>query len=368
MSVHLRVLSVSEAKSFRSCPRRHHYAYRMRRRPRDKAPALRFGTLFHVGLEAWWQTVDLGAALAVMRAGDADIDLYELAKAEALMIGYHARWKDEPLEVLAVEREFSAPLINPATGAASKTFVVGGKIDAIVRDAMGRIYVVEHKTTSEDLGPGSDYWKRLRLDSQVSTYHSAAQSIGYDSAGCLYDVVGKPTSRPYQATPPEKREYTKPRDKACPECKKKNGTPGPHTVDGLVCADGRIVTDPGGRLYANMREVDETPDEYRARLLEDIKANTTSYFARAEIVRHEQDREDAAYDMWATARAIREAELAVRYPRNVDACVQHGRSCDYWPVCVGDASIDDEERYRTAARTHEELCVVGSEKEKESAA
>ena len=39
------------------------------------------------------------------------------AEAEAMLRGYHARWSDEQLEVLAVESEFACALTNPETGA-----------------------------------------------------------------------------------------------------------------------------------------------------------------------------------------------------------------------------------------------------------
>lgn len=351
----LRVISNSEARCFRKCPRKHHYSYRLRRRRLHKPMPLRFGTLFHNGLEAWWNTVDLDASIVAMRESDRQIDPYEMAKAEALLIGYHAWWVNEPLDVLAVEQEFRVPLVNPKTGAESRTFVLGGKIDAIVRTREGRVLVVEHKTASDDLAPESDYWRKLRLDAQISTYIAAAKSLGFDAEGCLYDVIGKPTKQPHMATPVEKREYTQRKDKSCPECKKKSAGPAPHVVDGLVCEDGRIVTDPGGRLYKNQRDTDETPDEYRSRILDDIKANPRDYYARSEIVRLADEQDDAAADLWATARALREAELLERYPRHVESCIEFGRTCDFWEACTGQASIDNDMIFRTAETPHEEL-------------
>jgi hypothetical protein len=43
------------------------------------------------------------------------------------------------------EVPFRASLRNPATGAASRTWQLGGKLDGVVRDAAGRCYVLEHK-------------------------------------------------------------------------------------------------------------------------------------------------------------------------------------------------------------------------------
>lgn len=218
------------------------------------------------------------------------------------------------------------------------------------------IYVVEHKTTSFEIGFGSTYWKRLTLDAQISKYLVGARALGHEPIGVMYDVIRKPQLRPLSATPVEAREYTKPKDKACAECKKKNAAPAPHTDDeGRACKDGRIVTDPGGRLYANMREFDETPDEYAARIRKDIAEDPDKYFQRGHIVRLESEERDAAKDAWELARQIREAQLANRWPRNPDACDAYGSFCPYFAVCTGEATIDDPTRYRDADQTHEEL-------------
>lgn len=217
------------------------------------------------------------------------------------------------------------------------------------------VYVCEHKTTTSDIGLGSDYWKRLTLDAQISTYLQGARSLGFDPDGILYDVARRPTLRPYKATPVEERKYVEPKSRACKECKKKSPAPGPHIEDGITCVDGRIVTDPGGRLYANQRETDETPEEFAERIRADIASDPDKYYQRGFVMRIGDEERDAAYDSWVHARQIREAQLAHRWPRNVDACERYGVTCDFWPVCLGESSIDDDTRYRTAESAHEEL-------------
>ena len=355
----LPVLSNSEMRCYRRCVLEHDFSYRQRVRPLARPDALRFGTLVHIGLEVWWKTVDLAAAIEAMRR--AESDPFELAKAEALLVGYHARWEGEPLAVLAVEAQFECELVNPKTGRASKTRRLGGKLDAVAQRDDG-VWIVEHKTTSEDVEAGSPYWQRLRLDSQVSTYFAGAKALGYDVRGCIYDVVRKPTLKPYKATPLEERKYTAEKSRACAECKKKTRTAAPHVedVDGVAvpCVDGRIVTDPGGRLYANMRDRDETADEYRERLLADIAEKPERYYVRGEVVRTEDDERAGAADAWMIAQSMHEAERLGRYPRNVDACVRYGRTCDYFDVCTGAASLADPLRYRVARTAHEELEVT----------
>jgi|GEM_PF-1241617 len=232
----------------------------------------------------------------------------------------------------------------------------------------GACLVIEHKTASTDVEDGSPYWKRLRLDSQVSNYYDGARALGMPPDGVLYDVIRKPRIKPLKATPVEARKYTKPKSRVCAACKKKGGAASaPHEVeivddedgDGsariIRCEGGRLVTDPGGRLYADQREHDETLDEYRVRLRADIEANVDSYFKRGIVVRSADEEREAALDRWMIAERIASAQLRSRWPRNVDACERYGRFCDFFPVCTGEARVDDPTRYRRATSPHEEL-------------
>ncbi len=73
----------------------------------------------------------------------------------------------------------------------------------------GSVILVEHKTTSEDIEITSDYWLKLMLDGQISQYYLGAKALGYEVTECLYDVIRKPSMRPYSATPEESRKYKK---------------------------------------------------------------------------------------------------------------------------------------------------------------
>lgn len=323
--VRLPLITNSALKTFRRCAREYCFAYLQAIRPLvDESDALRFGSLLHAGLEAWWLAPSaderLDRALAVMapRARDE----YDRARAETMMLGYTVRWgDDDEYEVLGVEHEFTAPLLNPATGAASKTYQLAGKLDALVRKRLdGRVYVLEHKTSSEDIGLGSVYWERLQLDSQVSTYYVGARSQGHDVAGCVYDVLGKPKLAPLKATPLDSRKY------------KKDGT-----------------------LYAAQRADDESPADFRERLVDAISINPDRYYQRGIVVRLESEESDGAFDTWALARQVRESELASRWPRNPDSCIRWGHACSYWPVCTGTASLDDATMYARVEHVHQEL-------------
>lgn len=300
----LEILSTSEMRAFRSCARLHAFRYGLRRRPRREPMPLTFGKAAHAALEAWMPTVDLDAALRAILPLK-ETDPFEHARLRAMVEGYHCRWSDQAITAIGVEVEFRAPLVNPATGAPSRTWQLGGKLDGLVRDEHGDVWILEHKTAADDIAPGTPYWRKLTLDTQVSTYYVGARALGHEPRGVLYDVLRKPGLRPLQAN--------------------------------------------------KQRAVAETPDEFYVRCAAAIAEAPDSYYRRAAVVRLEAEEREAAGDAWATAGTIREHRRLKIAPRNPDACFKYSRECEYLAVCCGERSIDDELWYRTAERKHEEL-------------
>jgi len=179
--------------------------------------------------------------------------------------------------------------------------------------------LVEHKTTSEDIEITSDYWLKLMLDGQISQYYLGAKSLGYEVTECLYDVIRKPSMRPYSATPEESRKY------------KKDGT-----------------------LYETQHAFDESVEDWGKRLAEDIEKRPDRYFARKPIPRAQNDLEDYLFDMWDVGRSIADAERLKRFPRNPNSCIGFG-TCEYFGVCTGTQSIDDPELFETLDTPNPEL-------------
>jgi hypothetical protein len=305
----------------------------MLRKGLRKSAALKFGSLFHRGLNAWWSSkLDrFDAALVAMREhldGKEETDAFEMVKAETLIAGYTARWSGETLETIAVEKQFRQDIMHdPGYGEPFDIgYAIAGSIDAIVSDASG-VHNVEHKTTSQDISAGAAYWSnRVTLDPQVSTYEAAAREMGYDIRDTIYDVIRKPEMQPLKATPEEQRKYTKP-----------------------------TKSEPVPRLYANQRETDESLEEYRDRLTKDIVARPDWYFQRMTIVRLERDTEEHHSDVKQTAAAIRFATENDAWPRSPNACERFRRLCEYHPVCSGQTTIDDGTHFETKSRQHEEL-------------
>jgi len=326
------LLTSSRLRAFNDCKRLEWWLYKEGVRPARDEEALRVGTLVHLGLEAWLlaqrstEDRDEWLQLAVAAVWGRAFDAYEQVRVEEMLRGYHERYSHEVLDVVAAEFQFEGPLLNPDSQGRSRTFNIAGKIDGLVR-VDGRILILEHKTTSEDISdPSAGYFEKLSMDSQVSMYYLGAIALGYDVEGCLYDVIRKPALRPYQATPEDKRKY------------KRDGT-----------------------LYANQREHDETPEEYRNRVREAIAAEPDRYYRRHEVHRLDAQLQEFMYDAWGAGLAMRQVHQAAAskglqvVPRNPSACHRFGR-CFLWPVCSAGMDPDEHpDRYRRVENVHPEL-------------
>lgn len=341
----LRVITNSELKTARRCSQEHYLAYVLGYRPVEQAEPLYDGTIVHLALAAWWLTPDnrLGAALEALAVVP---DEYKHAKFAVMIQGYHERWvyDVENYEVLEVEREFRAALINPETDARSRTFVLGGKLDVLVRDKRnGLIKLIEHKTTSEEIGPGSTYWKRLTLDSQISIYHDGAEALGWPVDECLYDVLYKPQQRPSQIPLLDELGSKIVLDANGVRVRTKTGK----WRETASLADGFVL-----------QTRTETPAEYAARILELIVAEPEKFYQRGVVVRLSDEMIDARFDTWQQARLVAEATTLHRHPRNPDACLRFSRECDYFGYCTGTESLEDKSKFVQVDNVHQELSEV----------
>lgn len=337
-------LTNSARNKFAACHRAYQLFYVKGKRPVIPSDALGFGTAMHALLEGVWG----GSSSGANGGGDGELrfntgDPYRDMTLKALYEGYLDRWEredDERFEKLSAEVYFEAPLMNPETGGISKTWVLAGKIDAIAREkSSGKLYIIEHKTTSQDIGPGSDYWRRLAIDGQVSGYYVGAQANGYDVENCLYDVIRKPTMYPSKSIPMLDEDGLKiVVDEATGErVMKKDGTPRQSVGEGM-------------KLLVR----DETPDEWYHRLELDILQRHDYYYARVEVARSADDLTDYLFDMWAVGREIADAQRLGRFSRNPQNCQSYGK-CEFFDVCSGCADIDDVTLFRNAEDPNEEL-------------
>lgn len=349
----VRLMTASRARDARACRRRHYLRYTLGYRSAADAAALRFGTLLHLMLEAWWRAVMLAASVgaepelwlaAAQAALDGhQVDALDLCKLRVLMTGYHFRWRDEAqhYEVLGVEMKFEGPLVNPKTGKQSRLWKLAGKLDVLVRDRRdGLVRVIEHKSSSEDTSPGSDYWRRLKMDGQVSVYFEGGRILGHEVYAVLYDVVGK-LQHEFKAVP-------------------KTDEHGNKIV--LNAAGERVRTGQGKWRQTGdtaqgyvLQTRPETVDEFMERIAGVIAETPERFFSRAEVHRLEQELADGITDVWQLGQSLRDEELEERFPRNPDACQQPGRTCVFFAACAGEASLEDQRLYVRSDDVHPEL-------------
>ena len=315
------VLTNSRLACLRTCPRKHYYRYELGVVPDRDSQPLRFGAAFHTGLDHRNKGATADKAIAAAVAGYAEIPAWctsteqiedwmvEAETVARMLSGYFWRWaadwdadSGQRVEVLASELPFDLPIVNPDTGRASTSFTIAGKIDRIVRLPDGRVAVWETKTAGEQLDAESDYWKRLRLDQQISTYYVAARRLGFDVQTVIYDVARKPSISPRLVKKSEAgQEYY--------------GEP-------LVAVAGAV----------------ETPRMFGARLSADMAARPEFYFARREIPRLQNDLDEFEQELWDQQKTLAAMRLHNRFYRNTTAC-RFPYKCEYLDVCSFGADL-----------------------------
>ncbi len=373
------VITQSSCRAYKSCPMRYFFRYVQGIRPAIDAKALRIGSNWHAAQEL------LGVGLLEEAVGLVNeryatcpdhIDMTEwLVERETLaaaVMAYHLRNEAEPLDVVATEIMFNLPIVNPETGSASTKWREAGKIDKIVRLGDGRLMVLEHKSTSDDLSPQSDYWSRLRIDSQISFYVDAARRAGYDVQGVLYDVFRKPQISPKLLTQGETKAFFTPAvkedhlDGACTymgqvfQVRSEGGS----TEDDIFIDGVKAEIKPGAK--PGTMAIRETPGMFGARLYADMASPADEdhkgpdyYFARREIARTAQDLEAFRYELWFLMQNINTMRNCDRWYRNDAACLGRGTSaCDYCPICLGGWDLASQglpQGFEQADFTHTEL-------------
>ena len=280
----------------------------------------------------------LESALATIANFNAPDDESQViaAKVRGLIIGYDARWRDTAWETISVEEVFHLPIVNPETGAKSRTFVQGGKFDGIVRRD-GREYLLEHKTTSEDIAdPNATYWRRLTIDSQVSSYVLAKWQQGSKLDGTLYDVARKPGIRPKEIA---KAELS-------------------HLLTSRTYCGFRVSEEIQNRIaLGDKTKVRECPELYAMRLARETLDDPDKYFQRRMIPRLDSDITEYAEELWEVGQSIISARGREAHYRNSGACMEWGTPCQFLGICSGYDSPDSD-KWQRAEHVHDELPIV----------
>lgn len=310
------------------CPRQYFLRVPCRLVKERTATPLRLGSTFHRGLEL----LGKGETDAINKAtegyaicpewADADAWAVERETVRQLLAGHFWRYEADNLEFVAVEKTFKLPLLNPATGRASRSFALAGKIDGIVRLPDGRLALLEYKTAGEDIDPNGSYWMRLRYDAQISLYVLAARALGFDAATVLYDVTRKPSIRPCNIPQLDENGLKVVRDAAGERVLKKDGSP-------RLTGD----TEKGWTLVCRP----ESAEEFGARLLADIGERPDFYFQRREVPRTEDVLAEFQSDLWNKAQMLAYATKGDRWPRAVSK--MNCNFCEFREPCLNGVTV-----------------------------
>lgn len=330
------VLTYSALNTFRNCPRKYKHRYIDNLRPREKADSLSFGSVIHGAIELWYRSVAEPDRLSIVRdyidqqfpdriGDESQMAAWHLAR--AMFTGYASRYADEDFEIVEVEKSFIGEIRNPETGRLSQTFVMAGKVDAIVQCHEG-LYLLEHKTASSI---DANYLDKLWTDTQIALYSHYLRGLGYPIVGVIYNVLLK--SRLKQSTGETQAEF----EVRHAELAAKNKS---------------------GKSTAK-RQMPETADEFQSRLRD--------WYDRPEAFHREfiylsEDRLAMLQDeVWEITQQYLDARRRGKWLLNTSNCFSFQRPCEYLSYCQSGFNPNVADNLYDIALPHEELTPTESD-------
>lgn len=297
MTPGLTILTHSRMQARKACSERHYVSYTLGIRRDLTEQPLRMGQAVHHGLDVLHKTGSADEAMMAVDENYAVLPDYiddfdwrlEHETCRRMLWGYVWRWGDEEAELVASELSFNLPIVNPATGRAGQ-YRFAGKIDKIVR--VGGVWKVrEHKTTGVSIAADADYWRKLRIDTQISGYYLAAHALGFPVESVEYDVLRKPGIEPKKIVNADRKAWRE---------------TGRYFGEEFAYDDGveRETVRMWGARFA--QAMTEAPDEY---------------FARRDIPRLESDIDQFKQELWSIAHSMHEEYREGWHFRNSDACL-----------------------------------------------
>ncbi len=313
--------------AFRNCRKSNEWRYVRELVPIERDPSLSFGTLIHRCLDIWHGHRDLSAALEFIECSFPDRVRDEWQRrnwhlATAMMRGYAARYPNEEFEVVALEQVFEGPIVNPATGAASRTFVLAGKVDGILK-IDGRYWLLENKTAASI---DASYLERLWTDFQIVLYsHYVEAALGFPIAGVIYNILGK--ARLQQSEGETEEEFQARRAEL-------------------------IAKSKTGKSSAK-RKLPESDEDFQARLAE--KYADPEMFHRETLFLSRDQIDSLRSELWELTQAYLEARRRGVFYMNSSYCFNFRKPCAYFSLCRSGGSRLVIENFYERRPPNEEL-------------
>ena len=331
------LLRNSERVSYLRCRQKWQWGWLDGWTPKTAAPALRFGTLVHEALAAYYKPgkkrgpdpaetfvhlYDEEMKLASKYGfRDEDGTWHEARELGIDMLEHYADYYggDGHIETIAPEQSFRQDL-NTRDG---KRYLVSpvGTFDAIIRNLeTGKVGLFEHKTAA------SITTRHLPLDEQAGTYHALAgswlQDQGILKKGeqidfILYNFLRK-AIRDTRPKNPRGHYLNKPSKAALAEAAEEHAGLSPAAAKKLKVGELREVLESKGK----------DPDQ----LGEVSKSQPPEYFERETVYRDEYDRQQLLYRIRAQAWEMSEAEKG-KLPIYKHPTRDCSWDCAFYDVC-----------------------------------
>ena len=325
--------TASSLNCWLTCQQKYNYKYELGYRTSETTPAFLIGTAVHLGLEYFWKGKTINDARVAVEKHMATDPYFkregwiEKLRIQAYIAGYYHRWLNtrDLYDVIGVELEFLEK------GRA-------GKLDALVRrKSDGKLVIIEHKTASKFAKadePGSTYWSKLSMDTQVCFYHRHIQQMYKEDPEILYDVIIKSKSTPLKGSARKRKAET---DAEFAQRKYDYAeSPGEYSarIKKVYMKEGaeRYVRK---TIHLTHQEANRKIDELDS-VIRDIEYT------------HNEWNEVSEEDGYWTQRKTR--------IRNTTACNSYGGTCEFLGVCAGLELLDDP-KFEKKEKLHSELTV-----------
>ena len=312
---------------FRNCRKACELRYFEQLVPLERDSNLAFGSVIHESLELWHGKRDLVAVLEQLDAAYPErlCDGKQLADwqlARAMMQAYAALYANEAFEVVALEKSFEGSIINPDTKSASRSFILAGKVDGIVKEG-DEFFLLEHKTAAQI---DASYLERLWTDFQIILYAwYLEQTMGIRISGVIYNVLVKAKLR--QGKGETEAEFE-------------------------VRHAELVASSKSGKSSAK-RKMPETDEEFQARLLE--KYTEPGMFHREILYLSRDQFAELRAELWELSQALLDARRRKAFYRNTSYCFQYNRPCAYYALCRSGGNPNVIENLYQRVAPNEEL-------------
>lgn len=299
--------SYSLWRLFRNCRKACELRYIQNITPIDKNSNLAFGSIIHKCLEDWYSGVPSDQIMDQIDRNFPNrlFDEKEHAGwhlARAMMLAYIDKYATKDFTPIALEKEFSVPIVNPKTRAKSRTFNLSGKVDGIVRmNETGNYFLLEHKTASI---LDSNYLEKLWTDMQITLYSRFVEkALGYHITGVIYNVLVK--AKLQQGKGETESEF--------------------QTRLAELIAKSKT-----GKSSAK-RKMPETDDEFAERLRLKYLDDGMLHRELIYISRDQQIAMEA--ELWELSKQFLDAKRRSEFYHNTEFCFKNGCPCEFLPYC-----------------------------------